>query len=31
MLPEGVAQLANDVRNLVAAHQAAGSPEPEGV
>jgi hypothetical protein len=28
MLPEGVAQLANDVRELVAAHQAAGSPEP---
>ncbi|WP_423923132.1 SseB family protein [Frigoribacterium sp. 2-23] len=29
MLPEGVAQLADDVRNLVAAHQAAGSPDPE--
>jgi len=28
MLPEGVAQLAGDVRALVAAHQAAGSPEP---
>jgi hypothetical protein len=28
MLPEGVAQLADDVRQLVAAHEAAGSPEP---
>ncbi|KQS15641.1 SseB family protein [Frigoribacterium sp. Leaf186] len=28
MLPEGVSQLADDVRKLVAAHEAAGSPEP---
>lgn len=27
MLPEGVAQLAADVRRLVAEHEAAGSPE----
>ncbi|GAB2967626.1 SseB family protein [Frigoribacterium salinisoli] len=31
MLPEGVAQLADDVRRLVAEHEAAGSPSPDAV
>jgi len=31
MLPEGVAQLADDVRRLVAQHEAAGSPSPDAV